>query len=81
MGRCICDCCAARCRWCWTSTIYQFTLGQSRAAGEGDVLIIASGLMTMRAGGSKAAAYDNVSVAVLHSPTIKPLDEETILRS
>ena len=55
--------------------------GQSRAAGRGsDVLIIASGLMTMRAlEAAKQLRKDNVSVAVLHSPTIKPLDEETIL--
>ena len=60
---------------------YQFTLGKAALLEEGDVLIIASGLMTMRAlEAAKAARKDNVSVAVLHSPTIKPLDEEgTIL--
>jgi len=46
------------------------------------VLIIASGFMTMRALESAAAlADDNVSVAVLHCPTIKPLDEATIVEA
>jgi transketolase len=45
------------------------------------VLVISSGLMTMRA--LEAAARlkkDGVDVAVLHVPTIKPLDQATILK-
>ena len=60
---------------------YQFELGKAKLLEDGnDVLIISSGLMTMRAlEAAKQLRKDNVSVAVLHSPTIKPLDEETIL--
>lgn len=60
---------------------YQFELGKAKVLREGrDVLIISSGLMTMRA--LEAAAElqkDSVGVTVLHVPTIKPLDETTIL--
>ena len=43
--------------------------------------MISSGLLTMRAlETAKALEADKVSVAVLHVPTIKPLDTETILR-
>ena len=45
-----------------------------------DVLIVSSGLMTERA--LEAAAtleQDGTGVAVLHSPTIKPFDEEALL--
>jgi transketolase len=45
-----------------------------------DVLIISSGFMTMRAlEVAKDLAADKVDVAVLHCPTIKPLDEATII--
>ncbi len=60
---------------------YRFELGKAKMLREGaDVLIISSGLMTMRA--LEVAAdldADRIGVAVLHSPTIKPLDEATIL--
>ena len=61
---------------------YKFELGKAKLLRDGrDVLIISSGIMTMRAlevasqmqGGS-------ADIGVLHVPTIKPLDEETILR-
>lgn len=60
---------------------YRFEIGKARLLEEGnDVLIIASGLMTMRAlDAAERLRKDNVSVAVLHVPTIKPLDEKTIL--
>jgi transketolase len=61
---------------------YTFELGKAKLLRDGkDALIIASGFMTMRAleAVDKLRA-DNVDVAVLHSPTIKPLDEETIVR-
>ncbi|HMT91522.1 transketolase family protein [uncultured Thiothrix sp.] len=61
---------------------YQFELGKAKRLRDGkDVLIIASGIMTMRAlETSDALAKDQVEVAVLHVPTIKPLDETTILQ-
>ncbi|ANL31946.1 transketolase C-terminal subunit protein (plasmid) [Rhizobium phaseoli] len=60
---------------------YKFELGKAKLLRDGkDTLIISSGLMTMRA--LEAAAqlrYDGVDAAVLHVPTIKPLDEATIV--
>ena len=59
---------------------YRFELGRAKRLVDGtDVLFISSGLMTMRV--LKAAerlAADRVSAAVLHVPTIKPLDETAI---
>ena len=59
---------------------YHFELGKAKLLRDGaDVLIIASGLMTMRAlEAAQVLAADKVDVAVLHCPTIKPLDEKTI---
>ena len=61
---------------------YKFELGKAKLIRGGkDVLIISSGIMTMRAlEAAKALADDRVQAAVLHVPTIKPLDVETILR-
>ncbi|MDF1747523.1 MAG: transketolase C-terminal domain-containing protein [Alphaproteobacteria bacterium] len=61
---------------------YQFELGKAKMLRGGrDVLIIATGFMTMRAlDVAKKLAADSVDVAVLHVPTIKPLDEVTIAR-
>lgn len=60
---------------------YTFELGKAKLLRPGnDVLIISSGFMTMRAlEAAKQLEQDNVGVAVLHVPTIKPLDEATIL--
>jgi len=60
---------------------YQFELGKAKRLRDGnEVLIISSGFMTMRAlEVAKQLEADKVSVAVLHCPTIKPLDEATIL--
>lgn len=60
---------------------YTFELGKAKRLVDGDdVLIISSGFLTMRAlEVAKALKGDNVSAAVLHCPTIKPLDEATIL--
>ncbi len=60
---------------------YQFELGKAKLLRDGrDVLLISSGIMTMRAlETAKALAADNVDFAVLHVPTIKPLDTETII--
>ena len=61
---------------------YKFELGKAKLLRGGrDVLIISSGLMTMRAlETAKAMEGGAADVAVLHVPTIKPLDEATILR-
>jgi transketolase len=61
---------------------YQFELGRAKLLRDGrDVLIISSGIMTMRAlETAKALQADSVDVAVLHVPTIKPLDTATIVR-
>lgn len=61
---------------------YRFELGKAKLLRDGrDVLIISSGILTMRAlETAKALQADNVDVAVLHVPTIKPLDTETIVR-
>lgn len=59
---------------------YRFELGKAKVLRGGrDVLVISSGFMTMRA--LEAAAKlqaDGVDTAVLHVPTIKPLDEATL---
>ena len=60
---------------------YRFELGKAKTIRDGrDVLIISSGLMTMRSLEAAALlAADKVDVSVLHVPTIKPLDTATIL--
>ena len=60
---------------------YKFELGKAKLLRDGnDVLVIAAGFMTMRAlEVADALRADGVDVAVLHCPTIKPLDEATIL--
>jgi transketolase len=61
---------------------YKFELGKAKMLRDGrDVLIISTGLMTMRALETATRLQaDSVDVGVLHVPTIKPLDEATILR-
>ncbi len=61
---------------------YTFKLGRAALLRDGaDVLIVSSGFMTMRAlEAAKALEADGIGAAVLHSPTIKPLDEAAILR-
>lgn len=60
---------------------YKFQLGKAQMIREGrDVLIISTGFMAMRAlDAAVQLEADNVDAAVLHVPTIKPLDRETIL--
>ena len=60
---------------------YRFEIGKAkRLVGGTDVLFISSGLMTMRTlEAMDKLKADKVSAAVLHVPTIKPLDTETIL--
>lgn len=61
---------------------YTFELGKAKIIRDGgDVLIISSGFMTMRAlEAATALEKDRIKAAVLHVPTIKPLDVETIRR-
>ena len=62
---------------------YRFELGKAKMLREGgDVLVISSGFMTMRAlEVATALQADKVDVAVLHCPTIKPLDEAAIVEA
>ncbi len=59
---------------------YQFEIGKAALLrGGNDVLIIATGFMTMRAlDAAKDLQKDGIDVAVLHVPTLKPLDEVKI---
>ena len=60
---------------------YTFELGKAKVLRDGaDVVLISSGLMTMRAlqAADKLTAH-HVDVAVVHAPTIKPFDAETVL--
>lgn len=60
---------------------YRFELGKAKLPRDGtDVLVISSGFMTMRAlEVAESLQADRVGVAVLHCPTIKPLDEAAIV--
>ncbi|WNW09810.1 transketolase C-terminal domain-containing protein [Pseudomonas sp. DTU_2021_1001937_2_SI_NGA_ILE_001] len=62
---------------------YRFELGKAKLLRDGkDVLIIASGIMTMRALEVAQLLGDgSADVAVLHVPTIKPLDEASIIEA
>jgi transketolase len=62
---------------------YQFELGKAKLLRDGnEVLVISSGLLTMRAlEAAQDLAKDNIGVAVLHCPTIKPLDEAAIVEA
>ncbi|WP_182525225.1 transketolase family protein [Nocardioides dongkuii] len=60
---------------------YTFELGKAAELRTGrDVVLISTGLMTMRAlQAAERLEADHVDVAVLHVPTIKPLDTAAIL--
>ncbi|MBK1837235.1 transketolase family protein [Azospirillum sp. YIM B02556] len=61
---------------------YKFELGKAKLLRDGaEVLVISSGIMTMRAlEVAQRLEADKIGVAVLHVPTIKPLDTVAILR-
>ncbi|MEQ6896021.1 transketolase C-terminal domain-containing protein [Microbacterium sp. KR10-403] len=61
---------------------YTFELGKAKVIRPGaDVVFVSSGLMTMRAlQAAEELATHKIDVAVVHAPTIKPFDEETVLR-
>lgn len=60
---------------------YRFELGRAAELRTGrDVVLISTGLLTMRAlAAAERMAEDHVDVAVLHVPTIKPLDTDAIV--
>ncbi len=60
---------------------YTFELGRAKVLRPGaDVVLISSGLMTMRAlQAAEALAAHHLDVSVVHTPTIKPFDEATVL--
>lgn len=62
---------------------YRFELGRAKLLRDGaDVLIVSSGILTMRAlEVARDLAADRIGVAVLHCPTIKPLDEAAIVEA
>jgi len=61
---------------------YTFELGKAKVLRPGsDVVMVSSGLMTMRAlSAAKELEKHHVDVSVVHTPTIKPFDAETVLR-
>ncbi|MEV0081657.1 transketolase C-terminal domain-containing protein [Saccharopolyspora sp. NPDC050642] len=60
---------------------YSFRLGKAAVLrGGSDVVFVSSGLMTMRAlQAAEELAKHRVDVAVVHAPTIKPFDADTVL--
>ena len=60
---------------------YRFELGKAKLLRDGeDALIVSTGFMTMRALETvELLRKDRIDAAVLHVPTIKPLDEATLL--
>lgn len=67
----------------FTTADAPFEIGKAYVLQEGtDLTIMATGTMTYQAlVAAKLLALSNVSVQVVHVPTIKPLDAETILHS
>ena len=60
-----------------------FEIGKAKLLRDGgDVLVISCGEMTMRAlDAAEDLEKEGIHVAVLHSPTIKPLDKEAVLKA
>jgi len=61
---------------------YQFEIGKAKLLRDGnDALFISTGLMTVRAlQAADALRADNIDCAVLHAPTVKPLDALSVQR-
>jgi len=61
---------------------YEFKIGKAKLLCDGgDALFISTGLMTVRAlQAAKLLRADNIDCAVLHTPTIKPLDVDSVRR-
>lgn len=66
-----------------TSAATPFELGRAYIFNEGsDITLVATGTMTYQAlAASELLKKDGISAEVVHAPTIKPLDKETILKS
>lgn len=62
---------------------YRFEVGKAKMIRDGrDVLFISTGLMTMRSlEAAQVLQRDQIDAAVLHVPTLKPLDATTIVRA
>jgi transketolase len=60
---------------------YTFELGKAKVVRDGtDVVFVSSGLMTMRAlHAAEELSAHHVDTAVVHTPTLKPFDAETVL--
>lgn len=60
---------------------YKFEMGKAKTIRDGnDVLVISSGLLTMRAlEAAQRLEKDGIATSVLHVPTIKPLDANAIV--
>jgi transketolase len=60
---------------------YRFELGKAQVIRDGaDVLFVCTGLSTMWAlQAAEQLAADRIDAGVVHAPTIKPLDEATLL--
>ena len=60
---------------------YTFELGKAKVLrGGADVVFVSSGLMTMRALlAADELARHRVDAAVVHTPTLKPFDADTVL--
>ncbi|NHA68257.1 transketolase family protein [Phycicoccus flavus] len=61
---------------------YRFEIGRAAVVRPGnDVVLVSSGLMTMRALlAAERLSEHHVDVSVVHCATLKPFDEETVLR-
>ncbi|MEJ1158348.1 transketolase family protein [Prosthecomicrobium sp. N25] len=61
---------------------YRFEIGKAKLLQDGkDVLFVSTGLMTMRAiEAADALKADGIDAGILHVPTLKPFDAETIVR-
>ena len=62
---------------------YELELGKAKVVRPGDdAVFVASGLMTMRALlAAEELAKDGIDVSVVHVATLKPFDEETVVRA
>jgi transketolase len=67
----------------FTTAKTPFEIGKAYVLAEGqDVTIVATGTMTYQALAAAEKLFkDGIDAEVVHVPTIKPLDEETIIKS
>jgi len=62
---------------------YKFEIGRSYTLTEGkDIVIIATGMMTPKAlAAAKELDKEGIKATVIHMPTVKPIDEEAIVKA